>query len=198
MSFTQTPLPYSYNDLAPAFEASILEIHYTKHHAGYVAKLNDALAGTTLLDMPLEKLVANLSVVPSEKHGAVKKLAGQHYNHELYWQSLSPNGGGQPTGKLATAINEEFGSFEIFKEKFNNASATQFGSGWAWLSVRNGKLEVSSTGNEDTPLMDGAKPILTLDVWEHAYYLQFQNRRPDFINAFWEVINWDNASKLYE
>ena len=197
MAFSQDPLPYGYDDLAPHLDASVLEIHYTKHHAGYVAKLNAALEGTDLIDADLESLVADLSVVPEGKKAAVKKLAGQHYNHDLYWKSLSPHGGGAPTGAIAAAINSEFGSFEAFKEKFNAAAATQFGSGWAWLSVRNGKLEISSTGNEDTPLMDGASPVLTIDVWEHAYYLQFQNRRPDFIGAFWNVVNWDNVNALY-
>jgi len=197
MAFSQDPLPYGYNDLAPHFDASVLEIHFTKHHAGYVAKLNDALAGTDLIDTDLETLVSDLSVVPEAKRAAVKKLAGQHYNHALYWNSLSPNGGGEPTGAIASAITAEFGSFDAFKEKFNAAAATQFGSGWAWLSLKNGKLEISSTGNEDTPLMTGAAPLLTLDVWEHAYYLQYQNRRPDFISAFWNLVNWDNVNKLY-
>ena len=197
MSFTQAPLAYGFNDLAPHFDSSVLEIHYTKHHAGYIAKLNDALAGSDLLNSSLDSLVADLSVVPADKRGAVKKLAGQHYNHDLYWKSLSPSGGGEPTGALGAAIVAEFGSYEEFKAKFSAAAATQFGSGWAWLSVRNGKLEISSTGNEDTPLMDGASPVLTLDVWEHAYYLQFQNRRPDFIGAFWNVVNWDHANELY-
>lgn len=198
MAFKQEPLPYGYNDLAPHLDASVLEIHFTKHHAGYVAKLNAALEGSDLADANLETLVSDLSVVPEAKRAAVKKLAGQHYNHALYWNSLSPNGGGAPTGAIADAINSEFGSFEAFKEKFNAAAATQFGSGWAWLSVKNGKLEISSTGNEDTPLMSGAAPVLTIDVWEHAYYLQFQNRRPDFISSFWSVVNWDNVNKLFE
>ena len=197
MAFTQDPLPCGYNDLAPHLDPSVLEIHYTKHHAGYVAKLNAALEGTELADADLETLVSDLSAVPADKKAAVKKLAGQHYNHALYWNSLSPNGGGEPTGAIADAIASEFGSFDAFKEKFNAAAATQFGSGWAWLSVRDGKLEISSTGNEDTPLMDGAVPVLTIDVWEHAYYLQFQNRRPDFIGAFWNVVNWDNVNALY-
>ena len=198
MAFTQEKLSYGFNDLEPHFDASVLEIHYTKHHAGYISKLNAALEGTDLLNLPLETLVADLSVVPDDKNAAVKKLAGQHYNHDLYWKSLSPNGGGSPSGTLAEAIDKDFGSFDSFKEAFNNAAATQFGSGWAWLSYNNGKLEVSSTGNEDTPLMNGAAPLLTLDVWEHAYYLQFQNRRPDFINAFWNVVNWEHANTLFE
>ncbi len=197
MPFKQEPLPYGFNDLAPHFDASVMEIHYTKHHAGYITKLNETLAGTALADADLVKLVSDLTVVPEAKRGAVKRLAGQHYNHDLYWKCLSPKGGGAPTGAIAKAITAEFGSFEAFKEKFNNAAATQFGSGWAWLSVRNGKLEISSTGNEDTPLMTGASPVLTLDVWEHAYYLQFQNRRPDFITAFWNVVNWEFVNKLY-
>lgn len=198
MAFTQKALAYGYNDLEPHFDSSVLEIHYTKHHAGYITKLNAALEGSDLLDSSIENLVADLSVVDEGKRAAVKKLAGQHYNHQLYWDTLSPDGGGEPTGKIAEAISAEFGSFSEFKEKFNNAAATQFGSGWAWLSVKDGKLEISSTGNEDTPLMNGASPVLTLDVWEHAYYLQFQNRRPDFISAFWNVINWDNVNELYE
>jgi superoxide dismutase, Fe-Mn family len=197
MSFSQNPLEYGYNDLAPHFEASILEIHYTKHHAGYISKLNTALEGSELANIDIETLVADLSVVPEGKRAAVKKLAGQHYNHDLYWKSLSPNGGGNPTGAIAEAINAAFGSFEEFKAQFNSAAATQFGSGWAWLSINNGKLTISSTGNEDTPLMNGAIPLMTLDVWEHAYYLQFQNRRPDFIDSFWKVINWDHVNKLY-
>ena len=156
MAFSQDPLPYGYDDLAPHLDASVLEIHYTKHHAGYVAKLNAALEGTDLIDADLESLVADLSVVPAEKKAAVKKLAGQHYNHDLYWKSLSPNGGGAPTGAIADAINSEFGSFEAFKEKFNAAAATQFGSGWAWLSVRNGKLEISSTGKHLCPTDPGS------------------------------------------
>ncbi|MCM8534353.1 MAG: superoxide dismutase [Lentisphaeraceae bacterium] len=198
MSFTQDKLSYDFNELAPHFEASVLEIHYTKHHAGYISKLNAALEGTPQIDLELENLVKDLSVVPEAKRAAVKKLAGQHYNHDLYWKSLSPQGGGLPSGDLAAAIEKDFGSFEKFKEAFNNAAATQFGSGWAWLSLNNGKLEVTSSGNEDTPLMDGASPLLTLDVWEHAYYLQFQNRRPDFINAFWNVVNWEHASLLFD
>jgi len=197
MSFSQSPLPYGYNDLAPHLEASVLEIHYTKHHAGYVAKLNAALEGSELIDMSLEALVSDLSVVPEGKRAAVKKLAGQHYNHALYWNSLSPSGGGEASGAIGDAIKAEFGSFSEFQSKFNNAAATQFGSGWAWLSLRDGKLEISSTGNEDTPLMSGASPLLTIDVWEHAYYLQFQNRRPDFIASFWNVVNWDNVNALY-
>ncbi|KAA3606355.1 MAG: superoxide dismutase [Calditrichaeota bacterium] len=197
MAFTQDALDYGFNDLAPNFEASILEIHYGKHHAGYIAKLNAALEGTEFADMDLEDLIKNLDKVPANIRGGVRKNAGQHYNHSLYWKSLSPNGGGNPTGALGDAITAEFGSFDAFKEQFSNAAATQFGSGWAWLSVKDGKLVVSSTSNEDTPLMDGASPILTLDVWEHAYYLQFQNRRPDFIATFWNVVNWENANALY-
>ena len=197
MAFSQEPLPYGFNDLEPHFDSSVLEIHFTKHHAGYVSKLNAALEGTDQINTPLETLVSDLSDIDVNKRAAVKKLAGQHYNHALYWNSLSPNGGGEPNGEIAKVINSNFGSFADFKEKFNNAAATQFGSGWAWLSLKDGKLEISSTGNEDTPLMNGAAPLLTLDVWEHAYYLQFQNRRPDFISAFWKVINWDNVNKLY-
>ncbi|MCH2206968.1 MAG: superoxide dismutase [Lentisphaerales bacterium] len=198
MAFTQSPLPYGFNDLEPHFNASVLKTHYTKHHAGYITKLNTVLEDSELIESPLEVLVSDLSVVPTKKRAAVKQFAGQHYNHDLYWNSLSPSGGGEPTGKIADAINSQFGSFAAFKKEFNNAAVTQFGSGWAWLSLKEGQLQISSTGNEDTPLMDGAAPLLTLDVWEHAYYLQYQNRRPDFISAFWNVVNWENVNKLYE
>ena len=197
MSFVQKDLPYGYDDLAPYFDRSLLEIHFTKHHAGYVSKLNTALENSDLADKSLSSLVADLSLVPEGIRGVVKKLAGQHYNHELYWESLSPRGGGEPSGALGDAIVRDFGSYDAFRKEFSAAAATQFGSGWAWLSDRGGKLEVSSTGNEDTPLMTGAKPLITLDVWEHAYYLQYQNRRPDFIEAYWNIVDWDAANARY-
>lgn len=197
MSFVQRDLPYGFDDLAPHLDRSVLEIHFTKHHAGYVSKLNVALEHSDLINKSLSSLVADLSVVPEGQRAAVKKLAGQHYNHQLYWESLSPRGGGEPVGALADAIVRDFGSYDEFRKQFSAASAAQFGSGWAWLSERNGKLEVSSTGNEDTPLMTGAKPLLTLDVWEHAYYLQYQNRRPDFIEAFWNVVDWDAVNTRF-
>lgn len=193
MEFTQDPLPDGINDLEPHFNASVLEIHYTKHHAGYITKLNDLLEDTNSINTPLESLFADLSVVSVSKRAAVKKLADQHYNHVLYWNSISPSGGGNPTGKIAEAINSSSGSFEALRDEFNTAAATHFGSGWAWLSFDNGNLKVTSTGNEDTPLMEVASPLLKLDVWEHAYYLQFQNRRPELISAFWNVVNWDNC-----
>jgi superoxide dismutase, Fe-Mn family len=197
MSFVQRDLPYGFDDLAPHLDRSVLEIHFTKHHAGYVAKLNAALEHSDLINKSLESLVADLSVVAEGQRAAVKKLAGQHYNHQLYWESLSPRGGGEPVGALADAIVRDFGSYDEFRKQFSAASAAQFGSGWAWLSDNNGKLEVSSTGNEDTPLMTGAKPLLTLDVWEHAYYLQYQNRRPDFIEAFWNVVDWNAINERF-
>ncbi|MEN9360163.1 MAG: superoxide dismutase [Verrucomicrobiota bacterium] len=197
MPFAPAPLAYGLNDLAPTFESSILDIHYNKHHAAYANNLNKLLEGSPLASFPLEQLVANLAIVPEAIRTGVKRNAGQVYNHDLYWASLSPKGGGEPVGALADAITAEFGSYAAFREKFAAAAATQFGSGWAFLSVRNGKLEVSNAPNEESPLMNGGKPVLTLDVWEHAYYLQFQNRRPDFITAFWNLTNWQNADMLY-
>jgi Fe-Mn family superoxide dismutase len=169
-----------------------MEIHYTKHHNGYVTKLNAALEGTGI-EVSIEELVSNLDMVPEEKRTAVRNNGGGHANHSLFWTVMCPNGGGAPTGELAAAIDESFGSFDAFKEAFANAAATRFGSGWAWLSVDNGKLVVESTANQDNPWMEGRTPVLGLDVWEHAYYLHYQNRRPDYISAFFNVVNWDEV-----
>lgn len=198
MSYTQEKLPYAYDALEPSFDAQTMEIHYTKHHAGYTSKLNAALEGTDNDGKPIEELMAN-----ADKLGpAVRNNGGGFYNHGLFWTILSPNGGGQPNGAVADAINSDLGGFEAFKESFNNAAATQFGSGWAWLLVdENGKLKVSHTPNQDNPLMPFAEvkgtPILGLDVWEHAYYLKYQNKRPDYISAFWNIINWDQVNANY-
>ena len=190
MAYTLPELPYEYGDLEPNIDARTMEIHYSKHHNGYVTKLNAALEGTGI-DMPIEELVSNLDSVPEDKRNAVRNNGGGHANHSLFWTIMGPNGGGNPSGALASAIDETFGSFDAFKEAFSNAAATRFGSGWAWLSVDNGKLIVESTANQDSPLMQGRTPVLGLDVWEHAYYLHYQNRRPDYISAFFNVVNWD-------
>jgi Fe-Mn family superoxide dismutase len=189
-------LPYAFDALEPHIDARTMEIHHGKHHAGYVNNLNAALEKRpSLADASLDDLLRNLASVPEEIRTAVRNNGGGHANHSLFWPLLSPNGGGQPTGAIADAIKESFGSFGGFKEKFGSAAATRFGSGWAWLSVsRFGDLVVSSTPNQDSPIMDGLRPVIGLDVWEHAYYLNYQNRRPDYIAAFWNVINWDQVN----
>lgn len=198
MAFELPALPYAHNALEPHIDQQTMEIHHGKHHAGYTTKLNAAIEGSDLANQSIEDILANVS-----KHGgAVRNNGGGFYNHSLFWTVMGPNGGGNPAGELASAIDEAFGSFEAFKDAFANAAATQFGSGWAWLLVDgNGKLQVSSTANQDNPLMDVAEvkgtPILGLDVWEHAYYLKYQNRRPDYIEAFFNVINWDAVAANY-
>ncbi len=198
MAFELPALPYAANALEPHFDTMTMEIHHGKHHNAYVTNLNNALAGTPNEGKSLEELMANMSQLPV----AVRNNGGGHYNHSLFWTLLSPSGGGNPTGALADAITGTFGSFDAFKEEFAKAATTRFGSGWAWLVYSNGKLMVSSTPNQDNPLMDLADvkgaPILGLDVWEHAYYLKFQNRRPDFISTFWNVVNWAKAEELYQ
>jgi Fe-Mn family superoxide dismutase len=197
MAFELPSLPYEKNALEPHIDAKTMEIHHGKHHNAYVTKLNDAVAGTDLASKSIEEIMQGIS----SASGAVRNNGGGHYNHSLFWTILSPNGGGAPTGDLAAAIDKKFGSFDKFKEEFSNAAATRFGSGWAWLSVADGALQVSSTPNQDNPLMDIAEtkgtPILGLDVWEHAYYLNYQNRRPDYIAAFWNVVNWEEVAKKY-
>ena len=198
MAFQLPDLPYPKNALEPHIDAQTMEVHHDKHHAGYTSKLNDALEGTGNENASIEEILKNVS-----KHGdAIRNNGGGYYNHSLFWTVMSPNGGGEPSSDLANAINDAFGSFENFKEEFSNAAKSRFGSGWAWLLIRDGKLQVSSTPNQDNPLMDIAEvkgtPILGLDVWEHAYYLKYQNRRPDYVSAFFNVINWDEVSKRYE
>ncbi|MBM7569652.1 superoxide dismutase SodA [Aquibacillus albus] len=197
--FELPELPYAYDALEPHIDKETMNIHHTKHHNTYVTKLNGALEGhSDLQDKSLEQLLSDLDSVPAEIRTAVRNNGGGHANHSLFWTLLSPNGGGEPTGELASKINDKFGSFDKFKEEFAAAAAGRFGSGWAWLVVNNGEIEVTSTPNQDTPVMEGKTPILGLDVWEHAYYLNYQNRRPDYIAAFWNVVNWDEVSKLYE
>lgn len=192
-------LPYAYDALEPHFDKETMNIHHTKHHNTYVTNLNAALEGhAELAEKSIEELVANLNEVPEAIRTAVRNNGGGHANHSLFWTILSPNGGGQPVGELATAIEAKFGSFDAFKEEFAKAGATRFGSGWAWLVVNNGELEVTSTPNQDTPLMEGKTPVLGLDVWEHAYYLHYQNRRPDYIGAFWNVVDWNAVEKRYQ
>lgn len=192
-------LPYAYDALEPHFDKETMNIHHTKHHNTYVTNLNAALEGhAELAEKSIEELVANLNEVPEAIRTAVRNNGGGHANHSLFWTILSPNGGGQPVGELASAIEAKFGSFDAFKEEFAKAGATRFGSGWAWLVVNNGELEVTSTPNQDTPLMEGKTPVLGLDVWEHAYYLHYQNRRPDYIGAFWNVVDWNAVEKRYQ
>ena len=199
MSFKLPELAYAYDALEPNIDARTMEIHHGKHHNGYTTKLNAAIEGTDMDSMSIEDILANLDM----SNSAVRNNGGGYYNHRLFWTVMSPDGGGEPSGKLADAINDAFGSFEEFKNAFSKAAATQFGSGWAWLCVHSGgKVEVCGTPNQDNPLMNGigcgGTPILGIDVWEHAYYLNYQNRRPDYINAFFNVINWNEVSKNYE
>jgi Fe-Mn family superoxide dismutase len=198
MAFELPKLPYAYDALEPHIDARTMEIHHTKHHNGYTTKLNDAIAGTDLEGKSIEAILSGLDM----DNGAVRNNGGGFYNHSLFWSILSPKGGGTPSGELAKAINEAFGSYESFKEKFSTAAGTRFGSGWAWLCVhKGGKVEICSTPNQDNSLMPGVgcggHPILGLDVWEHAYYLNYQNRRPDYVNAFFNIINWDKVERLY-
>jgi Fe-Mn family superoxide dismutase len=195
MSFSLPTLPYSLNALEPHIDARTMEIHHTKHHQAYITKLNGAVEGTPLATMPIEKVLGSMSTVPEQIRGIVQNHGGGHANHSLFWTILSPQGGGEPTGELKSGIDGKFGSFATFKERFSDAATNRFGSGWAWLVANQGELEVSSTANQDSPLMEGKTPILGIDVWEHAYYLHYQNRRPDYITAFFNVINWAEVSR---
>lgn len=199
MPFELPKLPYEYTALEPHIDARTMEIHYTKHHQGYVNKLNAAIdQHSELGDKSVEELLRDLSSVPEDIRTAVRNNGGGHANHSLFWPVMSPNGGGEPSGELADAINSVFSGFDSFKEQFSAAAAGRFGSGWAWLSVDGGgKLVVTSTPNQDSPLSEGLTPILGLDVWEHAYYLNYQNRRPDYIAAWWNVVNWEQVAANY-
>jgi superoxide dismutase, Fe-Mn family len=198
MAFTLPPLPYSFDALEPHIDAQTMQIHHDKHHQAYVDNLNKAIAGTPNENKSLEELVASAGSISP----AVRNNGGGHWNHSFFWEILGPKSGGQPSGKLADAINQTFGSLDALKEKVNTAGATRFGSGWAWLLVKDGKLEVSSTPNQDNPLMDVAEvkgtPILGIDVWEHAYYLKYQNRRPEYLTNVWNVINWNKVAEHFE
>lgn len=197
MAFELPKLPYAYNALEPHVDAKTMEIHHTKHHQAYVTNLNNAIAGSDAEKLSIEDICKNISKYPMP----VRNNGGGHFNHSLFWTTMGPNAGGEPKGDLATAINSSFGSFAEFKTQFAAAAATRFGSGWAWLIVKDGKLAVSSTPNQDNPLMDVAEvkgtPIMGIDVWEHAYYLHYQNRRPDYVTAFWNIINWDEVAKRF-
>ncbi|CAM3335043.1 superoxide dismutase [Aequorivita lipolytica] len=198
MSFELPKLPYAFDALEPNIDAKTMEIHHDKHHQGYTDKLNDAIKGTDMEGKTIENILTNLDM----ENKAVRNNGGGFYNHSLFWKVMSPKGGGKPSGDLAKAIDSAYGSFEDFKQKFSEAAKTQFGSGWAWLCVHNGgKVEVCSTPNQDNPLMPkvgcGGTPILGLDVWEHAYYLKYQNKRPDYVGAFWNVINWEEVTANY-
>lgn len=203
MAYTLPELPYAYDALEPSIDARTMEIHHTKHHNAYITKANAALEGTDLATKPIEDVISDLSAVPADKRGAVRNNGGGHANHSLFWTVMGPGKGGKPSGDLAAAIDAACGSFDKFKEQFADAAATRFGSGWAWLYVSGGKLKVGSTANQDNPLMGEAvagiagTPILGLDVWEHAYYLHYQNRRPDYITAFFNVVDWDAVAKRF-
>lgn len=198
MAFELPNLPYAYDALEPHFDAMTMEIHHSRHHAAYTNNLNAAIEGTPMADQSIDDILKNLDM----NNAAVRNNGGGFYNHNLFWEILSPNGGGQPTGAIADAINTDLGGYGSFKDAFSKAAATRFGSGWAWLCVTNGQLEVCSSANQDNPLMPGigcgGTPILALDVWEHAYYLKYQNKRPDYISAFFDLINWDEVNRRYE
>jgi len=200
MAYQLPDLPYAFDALEPHIDARTMEIHHGKHHAGYVAKLNAAVEGfPELAAKSVEDLLRDLSSVPESIRTAVRNNGGGHANHSLFWPLMSPNGGGNPTGEIGSAISRDFGSFDAFKQQFSEAAANRFGSGWAWLSLAgDGSLTVSSTPNQDSPLSSGLTPIIGLDVWEHAYYLHYQNRRPDYIAAFWNVVNWEQANANLE
>ena len=192
-------LDYEYSDLEPFIDAKTMEIHHSKHHHSYISKYDAAIDGTTLAQKPLHEVLSDLNNVSDDILGAVRNNGGGHSNHSLFWKVIGPNCGGEPSNEFGSLITQTFGSFDAFKDQFANAAATRFGSGWAWLSVdSNGQLIIESTANQDSPLMEGLFPILGLDVWEHAYYLNYQNRRPDYIAAFWNVVNWHKVADFYE
>lgn len=196
--FELPELSYEYDALEAAVDSQTMEIHHQKHHQGYVDKLNTALEGKEdLAGKTLNELLADLESIPEDIRAAVRNNGGGHYNHSLFWQVMGPKGGGEPNGAFGNAITQTFGSFDAFKEQFTEAAATRFGSGWAWLSVNGGALEISSTPNQDNPVMEGAAPILGLDVWEHAYYLRYQNKRPEYIEKWWSVVDWKQVSSLF-
>lgn len=199
MPFELPELPYAYDALEPHLDARTMEIHHTKHHQTYIDKLNAALEGQDeLADEPIEAILADLEAVPEKIRTAVRNHGGGHANHSLFWTVMSPDGGGEPSGDLAQAITSAFSNFAAFQKQFADAAATQFGSGWAWLVVERGALKIVTTANQDTPISTGLMPILGLDVWEHAYYLKYQNKRPDYIAAWWNVVNWDEVAERYE
>jgi superoxide dismutase, Fe-Mn family len=197
MAYEVPPLPYDYAALEPHIDEQTMRLHHDKHHQAYVDKANGALDGTEHEGKPIEEVVANLDALPDDIRGVVRNNGGGHLNHSLFWESMSPDGGGAPSGDLAGAIDSAFGSFDEFKEKFEAAGVGQFGSGWAWLVLDGGSLKVTSTPNQDNPVTSGATPLLGNDVWEHAYYLKYQNKRPDYLKAWWNVVDWDKVAERY-
>jgi superoxide dismutase, Fe-Mn family len=195
MAYEVPPLPYDYNALEPTIDEETMHLHHDKHHQAYVTNANKALEGTEWADKPVEEVLQNLSAIPDEKRNAVRNNAGGHYNHSLFWQWMSPDGGGEPDGDLGAAIDSTFGSFAEFKDKVKAAGVGQFGSGWAWLVHDGSGLAIVSTPNQDSPISDGKTPLLGVDVWEHAYYLKYQNKRPDYIEAWWDVVNWAKVAE---
>ncbi|MFN8499442.1 MAG: superoxide dismutase [Anaerolineae bacterium] len=199
MAFQLPPLPYPYDALEPHIDTMTMQIHHDKHHQAYVTNLNNAIAGNAELEaISIEQLLASLDKVPEGIRMAVRNNGGGHANHTMFWEIMGPNGGGAPSGALGQAIDAAFGSFDAFKTQFADAGVKRFGSGWAWLVNDGGKLAIVSTPNQDTPLMEGKTPIMGVDVWEHAYYLKYQNRRPDYLNAWWNVVNWDEVARRYK
>jgi Fe-Mn family superoxide dismutase len=195
MPFEVTPLPYDYNALEPHIDEETMHLHHDKHHQAYVTNANKALEGTEFADKSVEEVLKNLDQLPSDKQGPVRNNAGGHYNHSLFWEWMSPDGGGEPDGDLAEAINSSFGSFDEFKSQFKAAGVGRFGSGWAWLVHDGSNLAIVSTANQDNPISNGQTPLLGVDVWEHAYYLKYQNRRPDYIDAWWNTVNWSKVAE---
>src|SRR5690348_8930107 len=200
MAFELPPLPYDYNALEPYIDTQTMQLHHDKHHQTYVTNVNNALQGQSqFASMSVDDVVRHINDIPENIRTAVRNNAGGHSNHSMFWQIMKPNGGGEPAGALANAIQQTFGSFDAFKTAFNDAGTKRFGSGWVWLVLnQNGKLQVTSTANQDSPLMDGLYPVMGNDVWEHAYYLKYQNRRPEYLNAWWNVVNWDEIARRYQ
>lgn len=198
MAYELPKLSYAYDALEPHIDAKTMEIHHTKHHQTYITNVNGALEGTEFAGKDVNELIANLDAIPADKQTAVRNNGGGHANHTLFWEVIAPGGSNTPVGEVAAAIDAKFGSFEAFKEEFAKAATTRFGSGWAWLIVDGDGVAVTSTPNQDSPVMEGKTPVLGLDVWEHAYYLNYQNRRPDYIGAFWNVVNWDVVEAKFQ
>jgi superoxide dismutase, Fe-Mn family len=198
MPFEVPPLPYDYNALEPHIDEQTMRLHHDKHHQAYVDKANAALEGTEWTDRPVEEVIQNLDGLPEDKRTAVRNNAGGHANHSFFWQIMSPDGGGEPNGELASAIETTFGTLDALKQEVNEAGVNRFGSGWTWLVVDGGSLAVISTPNQDSPLMEGKTPVLGIDVWEHAYYLKYQNRRPEYLEAWWNVVHWPEIARRYE